>query len=124
MKKLLIFPFLVFLLISCYPQPNATPNEERTLDPMLLSMLHRYESGSQPKGNFGVPYPDSIFVEIRATVGDVSICEYLKKMGIVQNISPSTSGPVSCYVKPKHLRLLVNYPYIESVRVVIMPVTN
>jgi hypothetical protein len=120
MNKNLLYLFFVILFISCSYHKNV-PDEKKTLDSMLLSMLQRYESGLKPTGSIVVPYPDSVLVIVRATVGDVSICEYLEKLGIAPIMKPGIIGYISCYIKPKHLRALVNWPYLESVQVVIPP---
>jgi hypothetical protein len=120
MKKILLILILAYSFCGMQIANKSQQSiEEKILDSMLLSMLRQYESGSKPEGKFSSPYPDSILVQIRVTAGGDSVKKLLDKIGILQFPKPIVLGCISCYVKPKHLRALVNHPYIGNIRVVI-----
>jgi predicted KAP-like P-loop ATPase len=116
MKSILIFVLSVVILCGMQAPKKVESIEEKTLDSILLSMLRRYESGSGSGGSLSTPYPDSILVQVRVMADGDSVKRLLDKMGIKQFDKPFMLGRISCYVKPKHLRQLVNHPYIKDIQ--------
>ena len=116
MKKVFII-FVVFsiLLFSQIAKKNSPTIEQKKLDSTVLSMLRQYESNSNSTHTLTAPHPESLLVEIRVIAGGDSIKKLLNSMEIFQIDKPITLGCIPCYIKPKHIRVLVDHPFIELI---------